>query len=131
MLAIAKNLRYFLYSRPCDMRKGFDGLCGVVKNEFAMNPMSADVFIFLSRRRDKIKLLQWEGDGFAIFQKRLEKGTFEMPRLSAETTNAEISSQNLLLILEGIKLSSVRKKIRYEKFSVNKFSKQNAQQADK
>jgi transposase len=106
------------------MRKGFDGLCGVVKNEFAMNPMSADVFIFLSKRRDKIKLLQWQGDGFAIFQKRLEKGTFEMPEINCESISAEISPQNLRLILEGIKLSSIRKKLRYEKFAVDKFSKQ-------
>lgn len=105
------------------MRKGFDGLCGTVKNEFSMNPLSGDVFVFISRRKDKIKFLQWQGDGFAIFSKRLEKGTFEMPVIHTETTSAEVSSQQLMLILEGIKLSSIRKKPRYEKFAVNKFSK--------
>ena len=103
------------------MRKGFDGLCGVVKNEFAMNPLCADIFIFLSGRRDKIKLLQWQGDGFAIFQKRLEKGTYEIPEINLESTSAEISSQELLLILEGIPLLSVKKRKRYEHHFVNNF----------
>ena len=103
------------------MRKGFDGLCGVVKNEFAMNPMSADVFVFLSRRRDRIKLLQWQGDGFAIFQKRLEKGTYEVPVRSSKNTSAEISSQEMLLIMEGIGLLSVKKRKRYEHHFVDNF----------
>lgn len=124
MLSIHNRQRYFLYNRACDMRKGYDGLCAAVKNEFVLNPLSGDVFVFISRRKDRIKFLQWQGDGFAIFQKRLEKGTFEMPQLNSESISAEISSQNLLLILEGIKLSSVRKKLRYQEFAVNKFSKQ-------
>lgn len=106
------------------MRKGFDGLCGAVRNEFAMDPLGGDVFIFISKRKDRIKLLQWQSDGFAIFSKRLEKGTYEMPEISAQTPGAEIPSQDLLLILEGIKLSSILKKPRYEKYAVCKFSKQ-------
>lgn len=113
-----------MYSRAADMRRGFDSLCGMVREEFLQNPLSGDVFIFLSKRKSRIKLLQWQGDGFAIFQKRLEKGTYEMPGINAESTGAEISSQQLMLIFEGIKLCSVRKKPRYEKFDVNKFSKQ-------
>lgn len=116
-----------MYSRASDMRRGFDGLCGMVRNEFFQDPLSGDVFIFLSKRKNRIKLLQWQGDGFAIFQKRLEKGTFEMPEINAESVSAEISSQKLMLILEGIKLCCVRKKLRYEKFAVNKFSKQAAE----
>lgn len=112
-----------MYSRAADMRRGFDSLCGMVREEFLQNPMSGDVFIFLSKRKDRIKLLQWQGDGIAIFQKRLEKGTYEMPPIDPETLSAEISPQNLLLILEGIKLSSIIKKSRYEKHPVDKFSK--------
>jgi len=89
-----------------------------------MNPLGGDVFVFISRRKDRIKLLQWQGDGFAIFQKRLEKGTYEMPVMDPGKTSAEISSQNLLLIFEGIKLFPIRKKLRYEKYPVDKFSKQ-------
>jgi len=77
MLAINNQQRYFLYGDVVDMRKGFDSLCGVVLSVFKMDPLSGDVFIFLRRTKTKIKLLQWQQDGFAIYYKRLEKGTFE------------------------------------------------------
>lgn len=99
------------------MRKGFDSLCGLVREEFKMNPLSGDVFIFLSKTRNKIKFLQWQHDGFAIYYKRLEKGTFEMPIIEHNHT-ALISSQQLILIMEGIKLSSVKKHKRYEQIAV-------------
>lgn len=82
-----------------------------------MNPLSGDVFIFLSRSKNKIKLLQWQRDGFAIYYKRLEKGTFELP-LNIEDSKALITSQQLMLIMEGIKLSSIKKHKRYEQISV-------------
>lgn len=99
------------------MRKGFDSLCGLVRDEFKMNPMSADVFIFISKTRNKVKLLQWQGDGFAIYYKRLEKGRFEMPLIEQNHT-ALVTSQQLILIMEGIKLSSVKKHKRYEQIAV-------------
>lgn len=104
------------------MRKGFDSLAGLVRREFKsdgyrMNPLSGDVFIFLSRTRNKIKLLQWQGDGFAIYYKRLEKGRFELPEKNNESC-FKISSQQLMLIMEGIKLSSVKKHKRYEQILV-------------
>lgn len=95
------------------MRKGFDSLCGLVREEFKMNPLSGDVFIFLSRTKNKIKLLQWQRDGFAIYYKRLEKGTFELPESKAQNTLL-ITSQQLMLIMEGIKLSSIKKHKRYQ-----------------
>lgn len=129
MLAINKSQRYFFYSGPTDMRKGFDSLCGLVRDEFLQDPLGEDVFIFISRRRDRIKLLQWQGDGFAIFSKRLEKGTYELPVINPENASAEISAQHLLLIMEGIKLLSVKKRMRYENYFVSNYSKQNAQSA--
>lgn len=117
MLNISTSQRYFFYSGLTDMRKGFDSLCGLVREEFKMNPLSGDVFIFLSKTRNKIKLLQWQHDGFAIYYKRLEKGTFEMP-LFEQNHTALITSQQLILIMEGIKLSSVRKHKRYEQIAV-------------
>jgi len=116
-LSISSAQRYFIYADLADMRKGFDSLCGLVKNEFKMNPLSGDVFIFLSRSKNKIKLLQWQQDGFAIYYKRLEKGTFELP-LNIEGSAALITSQQLMLIMEGIKLSSIKKHKRYEHISV-------------
>jgi transposase len=120
MLNISQAQRYFFYSGLTDMRKGFDSLCGLVRNEFKMNPLSGDVFIFLSRTKNKIKLLQWQHDGFAIYYKRLEKGTFELPD-KMEGSSMSLSSQQLMLIMEGIKLSSIKKHKRYEQICVEKY----------
>lgn len=104
------------------MRKGFNGLCGLVRNEFLQNPLSGDVFIFINRPRNRIKLLHWQGDGFAIYYKRLEKGTYEMPEIKSTSVSIELDMQQLLLILEGISLLSVRKRKRYEQHFVDKKS---------
>jgi transposase len=61
------------------MRKSFDGLSGIVQHELKKDPLSTVVFIFLNRRHNQGKLLLWEGDGFSLYHKRLEKGTYEMP----------------------------------------------------
>ena len=121
MLSINNQQRYFIYSGLTDMRKGFDSLCGIVISEFKMNPLSGDVFIFLCRTKTKIKLLQWQHDGFAIYYKRLEKGTFE--RIENKTGNVLlVSSQQLMLIMEGIQLSSIKKRVRYHHLDVNKMT---------
>ena len=86
-LSLSKANRYYMYSKVADMRKGCDGLSGLVRSEFLQNPLSGDVFIFLNHRRNLIKLLHWQGDGFAIFYKRLEKGTYEIPLVNS-TSNA-------------------------------------------
>ncbi|MDQ3049143.1 MAG: IS66 family insertion sequence element accessory protein TnpB [Bacteroidota bacterium] len=119
MLSITSAQRYFIYSGLTDMRKGFDSLCGLVRNEFKMDPLSGDVFIFLSRSKNRIKLLQWQRDGFAVYYKRLEKGTFEIPKNTSSSTIL-LSSQQLILIMEGILLSSVKKRLRYEHYIVEK-----------
>ncbi len=102
------------------MRKGFNGLCGLVRNEFLQNPLSGDVFIFINRPRNRIKLLHWQGDGFAIYYKRLEKGTYEMPEIKTDSASIELDAQQLLLIMEGISLLSVRKRKRYAHHFVDK-----------
>ena len=114
--------RYFIYRGGCDMRKGYDGLSGLVINEFKMSPLSGDVFVFISKPRNKIKILHWQGDGFVIYSKRLEKGTFELPKLNSITASIEISSDQLQFILSGIILSSVKRRIRYVHENVNKYS---------
>ena len=96
------------------MRKGYDGLSGLVSNEWKMNPLSGDVFIFLSKQRNKIKLLHWQGDGFVIYSKRLEKGTFELPGDNGAENKIEITGQQLQFILDGINLSSIKHRIRYK-----------------
>ncbi len=99
------------------MRKNFDGLSGIVREEFENNPISGDVFIFINRRRSQIKLLHWQGDGFAIYYKRLEKGTYELPAVSPLSTTVKLKAHELTLIIEGISLLS-KKRLRYEHPSV-------------
>jgi transposase len=128
VLSITSAQRYFLYAGKTDMRKGFDSLCGIVRSEFKMNPLSGDVFIFLSRTRTRIKFLQWQGDGFAIYFKRLEKGTFEFSE-KIKGSAGLISSQQLMLIMEGIQLSSVKKRKRYYQQIVGNSPVRNADHA--
>lgn len=111
MVTLSTARRYFLYHGAADMRKSFDGLCGLVRRQLEGNPVSGDIFIFFNRRRNAVKLLHWEGDGFSIYYKRLEKGTFEIP--SQQESTAAISAQQLGLILQGITLESVKKRKRY------------------
>jgi len=113
MLALNNAQRYFLYRGVTDIRKGFDGLSGIVRDELRENPLSGDVFIFFNRKRTHVKLLMWDRDGFAIYYKRLERGVFEVP--AGKDTAQVITSQTLLLILQGILLGSVRHKKRYVK----------------
>lgn len=119
-VAFSDRLRYFVYGGSCDMRKGFDGLSGLVRNEFKTDPLLGDVFVFLSRTKNRIKILHWQGDGFAIYSKRLEKGTFELPKEKQKSAAIEISSDQLQFILNGIILSSVKKRTRYVHENVNK-----------
>ena len=97
------------------MRKSFDGLCGVVRNNMRQDMLTGDVFIFLNKRRTHIKLLLWERDGFAIYYKRLEQGTFELPAGAAAAHPPVITHQQLLLILQGISLQNIRYRKRYQK----------------
>lgn len=92
------------------MRCGIYSLAAIVANSLGQNPLGGDVFIFIGKRSDQIRLLQWDKDGYALYSKRLEKGTFERP----PGGKLELSSQELMLILAGIKLSSVERRKRYE-----------------
>jgi transposase len=111
MLYLSEARKYFLYRGITDMRKSFDGLSGLVRQELNREPLSGEVFVFLSRRRSQIRLLLWEGDGFSIYSKRLEKGTFELPVDVKESK--EINCDDLLFLLKGIKLSSIEKRKRF------------------
>lgn len=96
------------------MRKGFDGLSGLVRNELNENPLNGDVFIFINKRHNQIKLLLWEGDGFSLYYKRLERGTYEIPALTDQRSSMALRSDELMLILQGISLKSVERRKRYK-----------------
>jgi transposase len=110
MITLSPHQHYYVYKGFTDMRKSFDGLSGLVRNDLEKNPSSGNVFIFFNKPRTHVKILFWESDGYALFYKRLERGTFELPQANHEH---EISAQTLSLILQGIVLSSVKKKKRY------------------
>jgi len=107
------NVRLYLYNGYTDMRKGFNGLSGLVNNELDSNPLSGDVFIFVNRRRTLIKLLVWDKSGFVIYYKRLESGTFQFPESNSEAKSLELPREDLMMILEGIDLQSAKKRKRY------------------
>jgi len=96
------------------MRKSFDGLTGIVQNELKADPLSASIFIFLNRRRNQVKLLLWEGDGFSLYHKRLEKGSYELPAGGTDQLAVTIEADQLLLLLKGISLRHIRRRKRYQ-----------------
>jgi transposase len=118
MLHLSPQCRYYVYTGSCDMRKGFDSLCGTISSEMKEDVFAGAVFIFLNRRRNQVKLLLWEGDGLALYHKRLERGTYELPATgssSPEAASAAITSQQLLFILQGVSLQKVHLRPRYQK----------------
>jgi len=115
MLALAPGAKLYFYAGACDMRKGFNGLSGLVRNHFEHDPANGSIYCFVNKRKDRIKLLCFEGDGYAVYYKVLAQGTFELPKVDAETGYSTITSYTLHLILAGVKLASVKRRKRYKK----------------
>jgi transposase len=113
MLHLNSSTAYYWYNGAADMRKSFDALCGLVNQHCQANILQGGVYIFVNKKRNQIKLLTWEGDGLAIYYKRLEKGVYELPSIAAGSNYATIDTVQLQLILQGIVLNSVRKKKRF------------------
>lgn len=111
MLHLSNARKYYLYTEACDFRKGFEGLCGLIMNCFGDVLTSGSVFIFFNGRRNRVKLLCWAGDGFAIYYKRLERGTYELP--TSDWGKRPLNASEVGLLLSGISLSSVRYRSRY------------------
>lgn len=113
MLSFNASQRYYLSLGGVDMRKSYNGLSGVVRQGLGRDPLSGEVFIFMNRRRMIMKLLVWDRSGWVIWSKRLEVGTFELPRWPVGDKGLELRWEELVLILEGVRLRSVRKRKRY------------------
>jgi len=111
MLGFSSNLRYFLCCMTVDMRNGFDGLAGIVRNHLKNDPISGDVFIFINKKRSHIKLLYWDGDGFALFYKRLEQGRYAFT--PSNEPSRPIKKEELMMLLEGLSFEGMGKKKRY------------------
>jgi transposase len=104
VLGSTRSLRVFAYTVPTDMRKGFDGLYGMVTSELERDPMSGDLFLFVSRDRKRAKVLQWDGTGLCLYAKRLEKGRFAKLWAGEESTSLELTTSEVALFLEGSRL---------------------------
>ena len=115
MFSLSSSHSYLLYGSPCDMRKSFDALCGLVRNELGRNPLSGEVFVFLNRGRTHLKLLHWESGGLVLYYKRLEKGTFAPP--AGNRSDQPLSWAQLVLMVEGI---TIQKSTRKPRFNVDK-----------
>ena len=112
MIAIAPTTRIFVYTAATDMRKGFCGLSGLVKEHFQVDLFSGHLFVFFNRRRDYVKILAWDNDGLSIWSKRLERGTFEKLTRRADG-NFEIDSAELVMMLRGVQIEGTLRRKRY------------------
>lgn len=115
MLSLPASVRIFVAVEPCDMRKGFDSLAAIVRERFGDDPLSGHLFVFRSRRGDRMKILWWDRDGYAIWQKRLERGVFRLPRIDPSCVDArlDVSRREFAMMLEGIDAENAKKLRRY------------------
>src|SRR4051794_7561952 len=111
MLSWPPTVRIFLCSEATDMRKGFDSLAHLVESSLTLGPLSGHLFVFRSRRGDRIKILYWDRDGLALWYKRLEKDSFRFPE--TKDGHVEVTPAEIAAILEGIDLSRARRRPRY------------------
>ncbi len=104
MIGSTRVVRVFAYAAPCDMRKSYEGLGGIVRNELKMDVLSGDMFVFTNRRRNRSKVLLFDGTGMCIYMKRLDKGQFAALWKRTEESTVSLTSSELSLFLEGSKI---------------------------
>ncbi len=109
------RVRVFLCTSPTDMRKGFDTLAVLVRDGLGYDPLSGHLFLFVGRRRDRLKILYWDRDGYALWYKRLEQGTYRMPVAKPDAASIELKASELAMLLEGIDLRSIKRRKRFRR----------------
>jgi transposase len=115
MIHYPAAVRVYLCLSPCDLRKSFDGLRALVTQAMQLDAFGGHLFVFSNRRRDRVKILYWDRDGFAVWAKRLEEGTYAMPLGEAAENHREITAQEPGALLSGIDLSVARRRKRYRR----------------
>lgn len=118
MLSLPPSVRIFVATEPADMRKSFDGLGQLVREVFDADPLSGHLFVFANRRGDRVKLLYWDRDGYALWYKRLEEGRFTFPqRLGRQVGEhgLELAAAELAMVLDGVDVDSVQRRKRYRR----------------
>lgn len=114
MLSLPPSVKVYLAIDPVDMRKGMDALANVVRNVIRQEPMSGHLFVFRGRRGHMLRILFWDRSGWALYTKRLERGTFHLPVDIAEgTQRVEVEAAELMLMLEGIELRGAKRQVRW------------------
>ena len=107
------GIRIYLCTSPTDMRKGFDTLAVLVRDGLGYDPLSGHLFLFIGCRKDRVKMLYWDSDGYALWYKRLEKGTFRLPATKHGAASIELKASELAMLLEGIDLRSIKRRKRF------------------
>jgi transposase len=115
MLSLPATVRIWLCAQPTDLRKSFDSLAAIVRDALGGDPLSGEIFVFRNKSADRIKLLLWEEDGFSIWYKRLEMGRYRFPASPTDTPRVEIRAADLVMLLAGVDLSSVKRGKRYHR----------------
>ena len=116
MIALPPQIRVLVYRQPTDMRKSFNGLVALTESEMKQDPLSGSFFVFVNRRRDRVKILYWGQTGFCIWYQQLQKGTYQLPDQKSldDQDTLEVTRSQLSLILDGIDLSSARQRTRFQ-----------------
>jgi transposase len=115
MIHLPASVRVYLCLSPCDMRRSFDGLHALVRDHLQLDAFGGHLYLFANKRRDRLKILYWDRDGFAIWAKRLEEGSFAIPTGAPGASGFEISIEELGALLSGIDLSSATRRKRYQR----------------
>ena len=113
MLTCPTHLPIYFCAQPVDFRKSFDGLTGVIASVFEISVLDGHLFLFINKRRDRIKALRWDGDGFVLWYKRLEQGTFETVPAPEGEARVRIDATQLAMILGGVTLENTKRRKRY------------------
>ena len=115
MLTVPSTVSIFLCMQPTDMRNGFDGLSGIVRGAFGADPLDGSLYLFINRRRDRMKILHFDGSGYWLYYRLLEAGTFEV--MASEEACVQIDSTQLAMLLGGVSLVGARRRKRYRRAS--------------
>lgn len=113
MNVFSTTLDYYIYNQPTDMRKSFDGLCGLIMNNFGENITTGKVYLFFNKPRNKVKIIIWDRDGIVIYYKMLSKGTFSTMQSSKDKLKIQIKWDELMMLLEGISITKIKRKTRH------------------
>jgi transposase len=115
MIHLPASVRVYVCTSPCDMRRSFDGLHALVTGTMQLDAFGGHLFVFANRRKDRVKIMYWDRDGFAVWAKRLEEGTYAMPFSKDDEPRSEITAQELGALLSGIDLSVAKRRKRYQR----------------